>query len=138
MPSDPDVPVVRIGASGLQAPAPFVFTNPGEWPTWIATFEDYVFASGLDSAGDERKVRTLLYVMGPQTRTLLTSLGLSAPESQPFATVKQTLTRHFVHPVNEIYESRRFHRRTQQPGESVDAFYAELQNLVKRCSYSNS
>lgn len=128
---------VHLGATGLQPPSPFVFTSPGEWTTWIQTYEDYAFATGLRSASDETQVRTLLYCMGPQARTVLASLGVPAPETQPFAAVKERLTQHFVHPANEIYESRRFHRRTQQPGETVDAFFTELRTLIRRCNYNS-
>lgn len=36
--------------------------------------------------------------------------------------------------VNEVYESSRFHKRMQQPGESVESCYAELCRVVKRCN----
>lgn len=63
--------------------------------------------------------------------------GVSTPEALSFSAIKEKLDSHFVHPVNEIYESRRFHRRTQQPGESVDDFFTALHNLVKRCGYNS-
>lgn len=75
--------------------------------------------------------------MGPQARTILSSLEVSTPEALSFTAVKEKLDSHFMHPVNEIYESRRFHRRTQQPSESVDDFFTALRNLVKRCSYNS-
>lgn len=37
-------------------------------------------------------------------------------------------------PVNEVYESSRFHRRVQLPDESVDGFYVELTLLAKKFS----
>ncbi|KAM7284282.1 uncharacterized protein ISCGN_001379 [Ixodes scapularis] len=128
---------IHLGAKGLQPPSPFVFTSPGEWTMWIQTYEDHAFATGLRSASDETQVRTLLYCNGPQARTVLASLGVPTPETQPFAAVQERLTQHFVHPANEIYESRRFHRRTQQPGETVDAFFTELRTLIRRCNYNS-
>nr|XP_037270721.1 uncharacterized protein K02A2.6-like [Rhipicephalus microplus] len=129
---------IHVGTPGLQPPSPFNFTSPGEWTTWITRYEDYAFAAGINTATDEVQVRTLLYCMGSQARSVLSSLGLSAPENRPFAEVKAKLTSHFVHPINEIYESRRFHRRVQQLGEPVDEFFTALRNLVKRCGYNNA
>lgn len=54
------------------------------------------------------------------------------------AAVKKVFTEHFVHPLNELYKSARFHRRTQQSGETVDGYFTALQTLVKRCNYSSS
>ncbi|KAM7305485.1 uncharacterized protein ISCGN_015382, partial [Ixodes scapularis] len=34
---DLHIQVVCVGASGLHPLAPFTFTSPAEWPTWIAT-----------------------------------------------------------------------------------------------------
>ncbi|XP_037515575.1 uncharacterized protein LOC119392011 [Rhipicephalus sanguineus] len=41
-------------------------------------------------------------------------------------------------PGHELYESSRFHRRVQLPGESVDTYYAELCRMVKRCNYQSA
>lgn len=82
-------------------------------------------------------MRTLLYCVGPQARSVLPSIGTSTQETLSFADVKAKLASHFVHPVNEIYESRRFNPRMQQQGELVDEFFTALRNLVKRCGYKN-
>ncbi|XP_064475825.1 uncharacterized protein LOC135389723 [Ornithodoros turicata] len=132
-------PLQFSGVSGVSLPVPskFDFANPAEWPSWRAVFEDYAFASGIVRTQDETRVRTLLYCMGPQARPLLSSLGAEKPEESKYDDVINKLEGHFVHPANEIYESRRFHREVQQPGESVDAFYTRLGTMVKRCGYGS-
>lgn len=42
---------------------------------------------------------------------------------------------HFVHRVNELYESNWFHKCNQLCGETVDAFYTVLKNMFKKCNY---
>ncbi|XP_049267060.1 uncharacterized protein LOC125756397 [Rhipicephalus sanguineus] len=49
--------------------------------------------------------------------------------------VREKFNGYFVHPVNEVYESSRLHKRNQLPGETVDAFYTVLKNMVKKCNY---
>lgn len=73
--------------------------------------------------------------MGPESRPLFDTFSLSADELLSYETVVKRFTEHFVHLANELYESSRFHKHTQEPGESVDAYYAELCRLVKRCNY---
>ncbi|XP_064462628.1 uncharacterized protein LOC135373340 [Ornithodoros turicata] len=123
------------GAAALLPPPPFDFSNTGEWPPWIQCFEDYIFAAGLYQAQEEVKVRTLLYCMGPKARTILVSTCKEEGVPKTFQQVKSTLDDYFIHPVNEVYESARFHRRAQAAEEPVDEFYTALCNMVKKCNY---
>lgn len=123
------------GAAALLPPPPFDYSNTGEWPSWIQCFEDYMFAAGLYQAQEEVKVRTLLYCMGPKARTILVSTCKEDGVPKTFELVKKTLDDYFIHPVNEVYESARFHRRVQSTEETVDEFYTALCNMVKKCNY---
>nr|XP_037280020.1 uncharacterized protein LOC119172989 [Rhipicephalus microplus] len=120
----------------LRTPPQFTFDNPAQWTAWLQQFEDYSFASGLSSAPEETKVRTLLYCMGPQGREVLSSLMSDAEAYRSYSGVT-SLSGYFVHPVNEVHESSRFHKRMQAVGESVDAFFTALRNLVKKCNYAS-
>lgn len=75
--------------------------------------------------------------MGPQGREVLSSLTSDAEAYRSYSGVTTSLSGYFVHPVNEVYESSRFHKRTQAVGESVDAFFTALRNLVKKCNYAS-
>nr|XP_037273535.1 uncharacterized protein LOC119165467 [Rhipicephalus microplus] len=122
----------------LQPPAPFDFVSPGTWPTWLSRYEDYAVVSGLTQASGDMHVRSLLYCMGLEARLLLETFSLDTASLASFQAVAASFTDHFVHPANEHYESSRFHRRVQLPGESVDAYYAELCRMVKRCNYPSA
>ncbi|XP_049514083.1 uncharacterized protein LOC125941160 [Dermacentor silvarum] len=125
------------GMAQLRPPPAFDFDKPSSWPTWLLQYEDYSFATGLYAAPTEVQVRSMLYCMGPQARVVLASTTLGDADLKDVVTVKKAFNDHFVHPPNELYESARFHRRTQQPGESADAFYTALRTMVKRCNYSS-
>ncbi|XP_049517017.1 uncharacterized protein LOC125942820 [Dermacentor silvarum] len=126
------------GMAQLRPPPAFDFDNPSSWPSWLLQYEDYSFATGLYAAPTEVQVRSMLYCMGPQARVVLASTTLGDADLKDVVAVKKAFNDHFVHPPNELYESARFHRRTQQPGESADAFYTALRTMVKRCNYSSS
>lgn len=90
----------------------------------------------LPSAG---KSTIVLYAMGSQdARRVLDTLALSSEDWSSLEAVKKKFTDHFIHPVNEVYESVRFHRRTQGEGETVDEFYTALRTLVKKCNYASA
>ncbi|KAM7299507.1 uncharacterized protein ISCGN_020073 [Ixodes scapularis] len=130
-----DAPVPALAAASLRSPAPFSFDDAGEWLLWLQQFEDYAFATGMHLAPDETRVRTLLYCMGPRARIILSSLMSDEEAYQSYAEVTHRLTSYFVHPINEVYESSRFHKRTQQPGETVDSFFTAFRNMVRKCNY---
>ncbi|XP_040072601.1 uncharacterized protein LOC115325083 [Ixodes scapularis] len=125
-----DAPVPALAAASLRSPAPFSFHDAGEWLPWLQQFEDYAFATGMHVAPDEARIRTLLYCMGPRARIVLSSLMSDEEAYQSSAEVTRRLSSYFVHPINETYESSRFYKRTQQPGETVDSFFTALRNMV--------
>lgn len=110
----------------------FESTSVEQWPSCLPHYEDYDFAPGLAATPEEICARLLLYCMGPQARRLLQSLSL--PTDATYDAVVKGFTERLVHPINEVYESYRFHRRVQLPDESVHGFYAKLTRLVKKCN----
>lgn len=94
-------PAVRAGASGLQSPSHFTFSISGQWTQWLANYEEYTCAAGLDTVSDTIQLRTLLYCMGPQPRTVLALSSVPAPESNAFDFVKGRLTDFFIHHANK-------------------------------------
>ncbi|XP_077547331.1 uncharacterized protein LOC144159615 isoform X3 [Haemaphysalis longicornis] len=132
-------PSIQFRGTGLQPPPKFDFGNPSSWKEWVYQFDDYCYASGLYEAPGEVQVRTLLYAMCSQdARRVLDTLALSSEDWSSLEAVKMKFTDHFIHPVNEVYESVRFHRRTQGEGETVDEFYTALRTLVKKCNYASA
>ncbi|KAK8772868.1 hypothetical protein V5799_012599 [Amblyomma americanum] len=119
----------------VQPPASVNFDKTSEWPGWIEEFGDYRFASGLNERTQEAQVRTLLYTMGRQARNIFKTFNLSEEDSKKYDVVKTQFHTHFVATRNLVYESACFHRRHQEPGESVDQYVTELHTLADRCDY---
>lgn len=70
-----------------------------------------------------------------QACTILDTLLLTAEQRASYAVVKACFAQHFVHSINEVYESVKFRLRVQETGEPVDTFYTALCKLVKTCGY---
>ena len=71
----------------LDAPEPFDFTKPDNWPKWKKRFEHYRAASGLDKESDERQVSTLLYCLGDTADDVLTSTKISDEDRKKYSSV---------------------------------------------------
>ncbi|XP_077485361.1 uncharacterized protein LOC144095537 [Amblyomma americanum] len=127
----------RATLAGIKPPQPFYFHNAADWPSWIEEFEDYSFASGLSEKKEEIQVRTLLYTMGRKAREILRSLAVKDEDLKTFKVVKAKFEAYFVHTKKTVYESARFNRRRQQPGETVDEFATNLHKLAARCDFDN-
>lgn len=121
----------------LQQPPPLDFDKTSEWPAWIDHFDDYRFATALNERSGEAQVRTLLYTMGRQAREVFSTFGLTEEEARSYDVVKQKFDSHFIKERNIVYESACFHRRQQQPQESVDQFATALHVLADRCDFGD-
>ena len=120
----------------LLPPQQFDFTQPDSWQRWIKRFERYRVASGLSERSEPVQISTLIYAMGEQAEDIFTSFGLSEEEAKQYSTVQKRFQDHLVQRRNPVYERARFNQRTQQPGETVDAFVTALHSLAENCDYS--
>ena len=58
---------------GFSPPEPFDFQCPDNWMKWKRHFECFQLASGLAKEDEARQVSALLYCMGDQAGSVLTS-----------------------------------------------------------------
>ena len=119
----------------LLPPERFDFDHPDTWPRWIKRFERYRVASGLSAKDEQVQISTLIYAMGEEAEDILASFGLNERDSGSFSAVQERFSRHFVKQRNPIYERARFNQRSQQQGETVDAFVTALHALSEHCEY---
>ena len=107
-----------------------------DWTSYYDRVEQYFDANAID---DDKKVATLLTLLGPQTYKLLADLLSPAkPKSKPLADLEKVLSDHFAPKPLEIAERYRFHKRDQQPGESVSSYVAELRRLARQCNFGDN
>ena len=104
----------------LQPPEPFNFKQPDDWPGWKRCFEQFRTASGLDGDPPLKQVNTLLYCLGEEADTVLSSTNVTEDERKEYTSVCRKLDEFFKVRRNIIFERARFHRRNQLPGESAE------------------
>ena len=121
----------------FQPPDPLDFKNPEDWPRWKQRFEQFRVASGLVDQDAKKQVSTLLYCLGEQAETVLSSTNISEEQRKVYDSVIGKFDSFFKVTRNVIFERARFNRRVQLEGESAEQFIVELYNLVEFCNYGD-
>ena len=97
----------------LQTPEQFDFKNPDSWKRWKCRFEQFRVASGLDKENESRQVSTLLYCMGEDAESVLTSTGISDTDKEKYKPVVSKLDEFFK--VRKNTAEQGGHRSTKSP-----------------------
>ena len=71
----------------LKPPDPFNFRTPDDCPRWRRRYEQFHIASGLSDADDVQQVNTLLYCIGEEAESVLSSTGITAEERKQYKSV---------------------------------------------------
>ncbi len=121
----------------LQPPEQFVFRKPDEWPKWKKRFQQFRSASGLSGETEVRQVDTLLYCMGDEAESVLSSTDITAENREKYDHVIGKFDEYFEVRRNVIFERARFNRRCQQEGETAEQYITELYELIEFCNYGN-
>ena len=72
----------------LDPPGNFNFKEPDSWPKWKARFTQFRLALGLSTATATRQVSTLLYCLGEEGESVLSSTDITAGERESYETVE--------------------------------------------------
>ena len=122
---------------GFSLPEPFDFQRPDDWMKWKRCFECFRLASGLAKEDEARQVSALLYCMGDQADSVLTSTKIATEERLKYNSVMSKFDEYFKVRWNVILERARFNQRNQLAGESVEQYITVLYTLFKMCEYGN-
>ena len=95
----------------LQPLDPFDFKTPDDWPRWRRKFEQFHSASGLQDASAAKQVNTLLYCLGEEAESILTSTNISEDGQKDYAAVLARFDGFFQVRRNVIFERARFNHR---------------------------
>ena len=94
----------------FQLPDPLNFHNPEDWPQWKQRFEQFRVASSLVDENAKKKVNTLLYCLGEQAETVLTSMNITEEQRKVYDTVIGKFDSFFKVTRNVIFERAHFNR----------------------------
>ena len=90
-------------------------------------------ASGLKEESDPRQVSTLLYCMGEEAESVLSSTDIKEDDKGKYDPVIAKFDAFFQVRKNVIFERAKFNRRVQLEGESVEQFITALYALAETC-----
>ena len=122
----------------LPRPSDFDFSKPSSWPQWRDRYTRYTIAAKIDKEDARIRINDLVYTMGSDAETVYTSFKLSADDEKNYKTVLDKFNDYFVPQVNVIHERAVFNERTQESGESVEAFVRALYVLSATCDFKDS
>ena len=121
----------------LQPPPPFNFKTPDDWPRWRRRFGQFRVASGLGEQSAAKQISTLLYCLGEEAESVLTSTNATQDERQVYSAVMGKFDAFFQVRRNVIFERARFNRRNQNPGETAEQYIMALYTLAANCNYGD-
>ena len=119
----------------LQPPPPFDFKSPDEWSRWRRRFEQFRIASGLADSTADKQISTLLYCLGEDAESVLTSTNATEEDRKDYDKVLKLFDDFFQVRRNIIFERARFNRRNQLPDESAEQYIMALYALAANCNY---
>ena len=111
------------------------FPNPRRLTEVEKAFEQFRVASGLAADDPLKQVNTLLYCIGEEKESVLTSTNTTEDERKVYQTVLDKFDSFFKVRRNVIYERIRFNRRNQLENETAEQYIMELYRLAESCDY---
>ena len=105
-----------------------------DWELYVERLEFHFVAN--DITDEAKKKATLLSVCGAATYKLMCDLVAPAkPKDKTFKQLKDILQKHLKPKPSVIVQRYKFNTRSQQQGESVACFVANLRHLAKDCNF---
>ena len=122
--------------SQIKPPDPLDFTKADiRWPDWKRRFERYRIATKLFKEDDDIQISTLLYTMGNESEYVFTHFALDEKEAKDYGYVIGKFDEHFRPEKNIIHERAMFHQRSQNSGESAEAYIRSLYEMAECCDF---
>ena len=105
-----------------------------DWEQYVERLEFYFEAKDIT---DEAKMKaTLLSVCGASTYKLMSDLvAPQKPKEKTFLELKEIVQRHLKPKPSVIVQRYKFNTRSQQSGETIAEFVANLRHLSQDCNY---
>jgi hypothetical protein len=108
----------------------------GHWKRCKRMWQNYEIVTRLDGEPTEYRAATFLSCVGPEALDVFEGLPFAdEAERSNIDKILELFEQYCLGEVNETYESYMFLKRTQNKGESIDLFVADLRRLIKTCNY---
>ena len=110
--------------------------NIEDFDTYCSRVDLYFVANNIKG---DKVVPSFLTLIGPKTYGLVKNLlSPTDPANSTYDQIKTALKNHYKPKVILIYESFKFHSRSQKPNESISDFIAALKELAHTCEFGTT
>ena len=106
-----------------------------EFKNWKSQWEAFVRLSKLDQADPQTQVDILTLACSEGTWKKIQNMGLTSAQMKSVPDILKAVDKYAQGQVNEVMESRNFHLRVQEPGESFYDFLTSLRDLASTCNF---
>src|ERR1043165_4376079 len=107
-----------------------------EWKRFKSQWTNFEVASDLDEKPSSKRAAIFLACIGTEAYETFQTMDFeSEGDRSDIEKVIEAFERHCVGEVNITFERYVFNRRTQDVGETFDAYMSDLRRLIKSCDY---
>ncbi|XP_069106974.1 uncharacterized protein [Argopecten irradians] len=132
------VPIVVQAPANLPVPTALDLRGNlcANWKKFRRIWDNYEIASGLKHKTKELRNATLLTCIGPDALQIYDGLTFDNDDDKTDVDkVLDKFEKFCIGQTNETYERYLFNNRSQEQGETIDAYVAALRSLAKTCNY---
>lgn len=120
------------------APLKVVGDVAADWERFKSEFDNYEIATDLVDSDARKRAAILLACLGSAAHTIFRTFKFDDDaDRNKVEKIKEAFDKHWLGEVNVTYERYVFHQRIQQPGETIEAFVADLRKLAKSCAFEH-
>ena len=108
-----------------------------DWGNYVERLNHYFEANDIKDKGKQRAI--FLASVGAQTYKLMRNLVMpELPSDKTYDELVKRMQEHYKPKPSVIVQRFKFNTRTQQGGESISTYLAELRNLSEDCEFGVS
>ena len=124
----------RLPAAATQAPTLISTASLRDFEAWKNKFEGFCLLTGLEGLPPDQQRAALLSTLDDDWVRVV-RFGLDVGDNASMSDVIDAMQAYLRRQRNIVIDRQEFHKRVQQPGESVDEFLCALREIASFCDF---
>ena len=108
------------------------------WKKFKRSWRNYLVASRVGEESHDFQTAVFLSCIGDDANDVYDGFDFEPGQERNMDAVLAKFESFCVGQTNEVYESYKFFKRSQEPGETVDCYVAVLRRMIKNCNYGST
>ena len=129
---------MSMSASSIPPPVPLKLGSDvaADWERFRSEWNNYEVATELDNASGKRRAAVFLACIGSAAHSVFRSFKFDGEgDTSNVSKIIEAFDRYCIGETNITYERYVFNQRTQQPGETIEDYIADLRKLANTCQF---